>query len=318
MILSYGLWVRRFNSDRGIIGRSVDIDGHDCLVIGVMPPEFNFPLRRGAVHTPSPYVEFWAPFRSGKPVAATAALGVVARLRPGVSLSEAQQDLASISADLSRKFSATNRDHTLRMGLLRDRSLGKAKDALWFLMAAAAMFLLIGCANVANLLLARGLTRQREIALRIAIGAGSARIIRQLLTESCVLAGLGGMGGYLLTVVAWKILPAAAPVSIPRLANARADWAILVFALIVALVNGVLFGMVPALRAGWTRPIVTQGFRAHGGIAGRRDGIRSALVAVEVALAVALVVVGGQLLGSLSGYFEPILVSRQIIFLLPW
>jgi putative ABC transport system permease protein len=170
IILSYGLWVRRFNSDRGVIGHSVTIGGRSCLIIGVMPPDFDFPLRRGAVHTPSPYVDFWAPFRSGKPVAPTAALGVVARRRPGVSLGEAQQDLATISADLNREFPATNRDHILRMGLLRERMLGNAKDALWILMAAAVMFLLIGCANVANLLLARGLVRHREITVRMALG----------------------------------------------------------------------------------------------------------------------------------------------------
>lgn len=299
MILSYGLWTRRFNADPNVVGRNVIVNGHDCLVIGVMPPEFNFPLRRGAVHTPSPYVEFWAPLRTGgKPVSATEGLGLLGRLQKGVSLAEAQQDLATISADLSLEFPATNRDHTLRMGLLQDRTLGSAKDALWFLMAAAGMFMLIGCANVANLLLARGLARQREIAIRLAIGASGARIVRQLLTESCALATLGGIAGYALTVAAWKLLPALAPVSIPRLAAARADWTVLVFCLIVTLVNGVVFGMAPALRAGWTRAITSQDFRIQGSSTGRRDGFRGALVGVEVALAMALVVVGGQLLGS--------------------
>jgi putative ABC transport system permease protein len=300
MILSYGLWVRRFHSDPKIIGRTITIDGHDCLVIGVMPEEFNFPLRRGAVHTPSPYVEFWAPLRSGRPVNATEAVGVVARLRPGVRFSEAQQDLASISSDLSREFPATNRDHSLRMGLLRDRTVGSAEKALFFLLAAAVMFLLIGCANVANLLLARGLSRQREIAIRIAIGAGQRRIVRQLLTESCVLAGVGGIGGYILTVIAWNLLPAVAPVSIPRLAAARADWQVFAFALAIALLNGVLFGMMPALRSGRTSATSAQDLRAHAGIAGR-DRIRGVLVTIEVALAVSLVVIGGQLLASFVG-----------------
>jgi len=298
MILSYGLWTRRFNGNRGVIGRIIKIDGHDCLVIGVMPPEFNFPLRRAAAHTPSPYVEFWVPLQAAGPVSKTGALGVVARLRRAVSLPEAQQDLASISAALSREFPDTNRDRTLRMGFLQDRTVGSAKNALWFLMVAALMFLLIGCANVANLLLGRGLVRQREIAIRIAIGAGSARIIRQLLTESCVLAVLGGIGGYILTAAAWKILPAVAPVSIPRLAAARADWPILVFALIVALINGVLFGMVPALRAAWTRVIATHDFGARGCASGKQDRIRGSLVVAEVAISMALVVAGGQLLGS--------------------
>jgi putative ABC transport system permease protein len=168
-------------------------------------------------------------------------------------------------------------------------------------MAAALMFLSIGCANVANLLLARGLVRQREIAVRIAIGAGSARIVRQLLTESCMLAVLGGLGGYLLTAAAWKILPAIAPVSIPRLAAARADWTILGFALMVALINGVLFGIVPALRAGWTQAIAVRDFGLRGGMSGKQDRMRASLVIAEVAVTVTLVVIGGQLLGSFAG-----------------
>ena len=300
MILSYGLWVRRFNRDPSVVGRSVSIGGQTCLIIGVMPRGFDFPLRRGAVHTPSPYVDFWAPYRSGKPQAPYAAVGVVARLRPGTSLNDAQQDLATISGDLSREFPATNRDHILRVGYLRDRMLGNAENALWILMAAAVMFLLIGCANVANLLLARGLLRQREITVRMALGASRSRIVRQLLTESCVLAALGGMGGYVLTVIAWRALPGIAPQNVPRLGAAHADWWILLFSLAIALTNGLLFGMIPAIRAGWTRTNANQDLRAHGGIADRSDRVRGALVAIEVALALALVVIGGQLLTSFA------------------
>ena len=296
MILSYGLWVRRFNADQNIVGRSVNIDGHDCLVIGVMPPGFNFPLRRAAAHTPSPYVEFWAPLQES-PRATAGALGVVARLRQGVSLSNAQQDLVSISAALSREFPATNRDHNLRVGLLLDRTVGSARKSLWLLMAAASLFLLIGCANVANLLLARGLVRQREISIRFAVGAGRGRIVGQFLTESCVLALLGGLGGYVLTAAAWKVLPAIAPVSIPRLAAARADWSVLGFALAVAIFNGLLFGMAPALRAGLTRASANGDFGTRGIVTGRRDRLLGSLVIAEVAITVALVVVGGQFMG---------------------
>ena len=299
MILSYGLWVRRFNADPSIVGHSVTIDGQNCLIIGVMPRGFDFPLHRAAVHTPSPYVDFWAPYRSGKPQAPYAAVGVVARLRPGVTLSDAQQDLATISADLSRELPATNRDHILRMGPVRDRMLGNVKDALWVLMAAAVMFLLIGCANVANLLLARGLARQREITVRMALGASRSRIVRQLLTESCVLAALGGLGGYVLTVVAWRALRGLAPASVPRLNAAHADWGILVFSLVIALANGFLFGMIPAFRASWTRANANQDLRSHGGIV-VSNRVRGALVGIEVALALALVVVGGQLLANFS------------------
>ncbi len=297
MILSYGLWVRRFHADPRVVGRSVRVNGHSCLVIGVMPPEFNFPLRRVAKHTPSPYVEFWAPLSTSLG-ARNGGLGAVARLRPGVTLAQAQQEIESIGAALAREFPATNRDRTLKLGFLRDRTLKNASNALWLLMAAAVMFLLIGCANVANLLLARGLGRQREIAVRMAVGAGRGRIIRQFLTETCVLAVLGGLCGYALSAAAWKILPAAVPVSIPRLAAARADWPILAFALIAATITGVLFGMAPALRAALgTQAIAVRGFGARG-TGASRDRIRSSLVVAEVAVTVALVVVGGQLLES--------------------
>ena len=298
MILSYGLWVRRFHSDTGVVGRSVKVNGHDCLIIGVMPPNFNFPLRREAAHTPSPYVEFWAaPFPI--PANKDAGLGAVARLRPGVPMEQARQDLTSISNVLAHDFPATNRDRILTMNFLRTRAIGAAANGLLLLMAGSLLFMLIGCANVANLLLAQGFTRQREIAVRLAIGAGHGRIIRQLLTESCVLAVLGGLGGYLLTAVAWKILPALAPRSIPRLAAAQAGTSIFGFALALAIINGILFGIAPALRLARRKDAITLGgFGSRGAASGKRDQVRSSMVAAEVALSVMLVVIGGQLLGS--------------------
>ena len=296
MILSYGLWARRFNSDPGVVGRTVTVNGHSCLVIGVMPAGFNFPLRREAAHTPSPYVEFWAtPF--GVPDEG-AGLGGVARLRPGVSLAQARQDLASISDALTHDFPETNRDRILRLNLLRDRTVGVARNGLVLLMAAAVLFMLIGCANVANLLLARGIARQTEINVRLAVGAGRMRIVRQLLTESCLLAVLGGLGGYALTAASWQILPALAPVSIPRLATARPDAAILGFALVLAMINGILFGIAPAIRLTGAHTISLGGLGSRGAASGRHDRGRSSLVVAEVAVSVVLVVIGGQLLGS--------------------
>lgn len=292
MILSYGLWVRRFHSDRSVIGRSVTVNGHSALVVGVMPPDFNFPLRRDAARTPSPYVEFWAaPLHwSSNPLAAVSA---VARLRPGTSLAEARQDIASVSSALTRDFPAINRDRTLALNPLPDRAIGPASKALWLLMAASVLFMLIGCANVANLLLARGATRQREMAIRLALGAATSRIVRQLLTESCLLAMLGGLAGYLLTIQAWHLLPALAPASIPRLAAARADTAVFLFALVTAVLNGILFGFAPALRLAQTGSL-----GARGAAAGSRDGLRSWLVGSEVAFSVVLVVVGSQVLAG--------------------
>ncbi len=301
LILSYGLWTRRFHSDPTIVGRKLRLNGHDTSVIGVMSRDFDFPLRRGAAHTPVPYVDFWAPIKAGRlsPIDAEDAVGAVGRLRPGASLAEAQQDLASIGTALAREFPATNRERTLTAGALWDRTVGNARPALWFLMADASLFLLIGCANVANLLLARGMARQREMSVRMAIGAGKPRIIRQLLTESCILATLGGLAGYALTAASWRILPALVPVSIPRLAAASTDWTILVFALIAALGNGLLFGLAPALRSSASAtPTALRDLGARGAASGRHDHTRSALILAEVGITVALVLIGGQLLGS--------------------
>jgi putative ABC transport system permease protein len=292
MILSYGLWTRRFHRDPSIVGRTVITNGQACLVIGVMPPGFNFPMRREAAHTPSPYVEFWAtPLRM--PVNPEAGMGAVARLRQHVSLAAAQQDLASMSTALAHDFPALNRDRVLTLNLLRDRTVGPAARGLWMLMAAAILFMLIGCANVANLLLARSLARRREMDVRSALGAGRWRIVRQLLTESCVLGVLGGVGGFVLTAAAWKVLPALAPVSIPRLAATRVDGIVLAFALAVAAINGLVFGLAPALRAA-----LRGGLGSRGAASARHDRLRAFLVAVEVALSVMLVVIGGQVLAG--------------------
>ena len=263
-----------------------------------MPPEFNFPLRRAAAHTPSPYAEFWSAFEAPARVSSGGAIGLVGRLRPGVSVAEAEQDLESIGTALSREFPDTNRNRTLRIGLLQDRQVGNARRALWWLMAASVMFSLIGCANVANLMLARGVVRQREIAIRIAIGAGRGRIFRQLLTESCVVAMFGGLGGYLLTAAAWKIVPVLAPPDIPRLAAGRTGWVILGFALAAALTNGILFGMAPALRAARTRAIAANDLGVAKATA--QGKLRTLLVVAEVAISVVLVIVGAQLIGTFA------------------
>jgi predicted permease len=294
MLLSYGLWVRRFQGDPAVVGRTVTGSGRTCQIIGVMPPGFNFPLRRSAAHTPSPYVEFWmAPFhKSPNPAAG---MGAVSRLRSGVTLQQARQDLAAISADLAREFPETNRGRVLDLNGVLEGAVGAAGTRLWLLMAAAVLFMLIGCANVANLLLARGFARQREMAVRLALGARPRRLVRQLFTESCLLAVGGGVAGYLLTAIAWHILPAVAPVSIPRLAAARADGGVFGFAVALAIVNGVLFGIAPALRmAGWARASIGT----RGAASGRRDRVGWLLVSAEVALSLLLVVTSSQVVAG--------------------
>ncbi|HTS50078.1 MAG TPA: ABC transporter permease, partial [Bryobacteraceae bacterium] len=251
IILSYGLWTRRFASDRGVIGRSIEINGHPWIIIGVMPADFDFPLRQAVtMKTPSQHMDFWAPEAvDPAKLGRTGGYCAVARLKPGVSLAGVQQDLDAISAELARLYPRTNAGHVLHFTPLPTQVMGTARTGLWLLMGAAVLFMLIGCANVANLLLARSLARQREIAVRLALGAGPKRIARQLVTESCVLALAGGLAGYALTALAWTLLPAVAPMSIPRLAAARADGSVLAFTIVVAVLNGILFGLAPAFRS---------------------------------------------------------------------
>jgi predicted permease len=296
IILSHGLWRRRFNSDPKVIGRSVEINGHACTIIGVMPAGFDFPLRPATpVRLPSGHMDFWAALGYDPPPNARSGIGfgAVVRLRGGVNQAQANQELLAVAKDLQRKFPLTNEGRTF------DKTLGFARTGLLLLMAAAGMFLLIGCANVANLVLARALSRHREIAIRMALGAGHARIARQLIAESCVLGVAGGLAGYALTVLAWTLLPLVAPMSIPRLAAARPDWTVFAFTLAVSIANGILFGLAPALRASQRNPgTALRESASRGSIGGARNRLRSALVVGEVAVAVTLVILGGLLTAS--------------------
>ena len=301
IILSYGLWARRFNSDPRIVGRIVETNGHACTIIGVMPREFDFPLRIATtVRTPSQHMDFWIPeYKDPATIGHGEGYGAVARLKPGVSASTAQQDLDGISAQLARLYPVDDKESTLRLMPLRAQTLGFAQTGLWLLMGAAALFMLVGCANVANLLLARSLARHREIAVRLALGAGPKRIVRQLVTESCILAVAGGLAGYVLTAIAWTLLPAVAPMTIPRLAAARADGTVFIFALVIAVLNGVLFGLAPALRASGRDPGTSLRESAtRGAVGSARNRLRSALVVAEVTIAVTIVIVGGRLTAS--------------------
>ncbi len=302
MILSYGLWTRRFNADPKIIGRSVEVNGHACTIIGVMPPGFDFPMRLATtVRTPSQHMDFWAPdgLDPAKITRQSPAFGAVGRLRPGTSQTQAEQDVLAISAALEREYPRTNEGRSLHLISLRNRTLGLARTGLPLLLAAALMFLMIGCANVANLLLVRTFARQREIAVRMALGAGRSRIAKQLVSESLLLGLAGGIAGYAITVLAWKLLPAVAPMSIPRLASARPDWTVFAFALVVSALNSMIFGLAPALGSARGDPaLALRESGARGSIGAVRNHLRSALVVGEVAVAVTLVIIGGLLTGS--------------------
>lgn len=317
MILSHGLWVRRFNSDPGVIGRSIEVNGHAVVIIGVMPPDFDFPLRLAtSVRTPSGHMDFWAPrgFDPAREDRNTGS-GAVARLRPGVTVRQAEQELRAFSETQSRLHPVSEDDRTtMHAALLRDRTLGFARTGLMLLMAGSALFLLIGCANVANVLLARSTARSQEMAIRLALGAGRGRIVRLLVSESCVLGVMGGILGYGFAVVAWTLLPSVAPMTIPRLAAGRADGSVFAFALLASLVNGLLFGIAPALGAARRNPENVRGV-----VGQRSNTLRSSLVVAEIAIAVVLVVIGGLLTGSFVRLlrtdtgFEPDRVLASII-----
>jgi predicted permease len=302
MILSYDLWLRRFRADPAVVGRAVEVNGHDCRIIGVMPAGFDFPMRLATtVSTPSRHMDFWAPeaVDPARTHRGSTGYGAIARLRPGTSLAEARQDLSAIAARLASAYPRTNENRTLRAGWLRDRTLGFAQTGLLLLMAAALVFLLIGCANVANLLLARTLARRGEMALRAALGAGRWRIVRQLVTESSVLAVLGGLAGYALAALAWRLLPAVTPMSIPRLAAARADGTVFAFALVVSAFTGIAAGLAPAWRAcviDLAGALRESGARATVGTSHHR--LRSLLLLSEIVVTVVLLVIGGALAAS--------------------
>ncbi len=302
MLLSYGLWVRRFQSDRGVLGRKLEVNGHPCTVIGVMAPGFDFPMRMATtVKTPSRHMDFWAslPVEPARVDRRNTGYGAVARLRRGVSIAEAAQDLSAVSAALEKEYPASNTGRRLSLSPLRERALGLAPAGLALLLAACAVFLLIGCANVANLLLARAAGRDREVAIRLALGASRWQVMRQFLAEAVTLGLLGGFAGWGLAALAWRLLPALSPASIPRLAASRADGAVFVFAVSVSILNSLLFGLAPALNAARRLPAGALREAGTGGaIGGTSSRFRALLVAAEVSLAVVLVVIGGTLTGS--------------------
>src|SRR6202162_243121 len=302
MILSYGLWTRRFNADPKVVGRSVEVNGHACTIIGVMPPGFDFPMRLATtVRTPSQHMDFWAPdgMDPAKITRDSPAFGAVGRLRPGTAQTQAEQDVLAISGALEREYPRTNEGRSLHLISLRNRTLGFARTGLPLLLAAALLFLLIGCANVANLLLARTLARQREIAVRMALGAGRSRIVRQLVSESLLLGLAGGIAGYAFTVLAWKVLPSVSPMSIPRLSTAHPDWTVFAFTLALSAINALIFGLAPALGSARGDPaLALPESGTRGSIGAARNHLRSVLVVGEVAVAVTLVIIGGLLTGS--------------------
>jgi len=292
VVLSYALWQRRFGGQANILNQTLTLNGKSYTVIGVMPADYAYPSR----------VEMWVPVGqlSGDPNwqqrGNHPGLYAVARLKPGATISQAQADMNNIAANLEKQYPDSNTANGVRIRPMLEVFVGDVRSTLWVLFGAVGFVLLIACANIANLLLARATTRRKEMAIRAAMGAGRWRITRQLLTESVVLAVVGGTLGLVVAHFTIKLILYVSPTAIPRAREIAVDWRVLAFTLGISLLTGILFGLMPALQAGQVE--VTETLKEAGRGVSARHWLRSSLVVVEVATTMVLLIGAGLMIRS--------------------
>jgi len=294
VVLSYSLWQKRFGGDPAIINKTITLDGKSFAILGVMPPDFSMPRP----------VDVWVPINfdmdEGMKQRKAHFLRPVGRLKAGVTMAAAQADTDAIARRLEEQYPESNSGWNLRLVSLREQLVGNTRPTLFILFGAVGFVLLIACANVANLLLVRAAGRQKEIAVRTALGAGRWRIVRQMITESVLLSVAGGALGTLLAFWGVELLVALSADSLPSTAQVRIDASVLGFTLLVSLVTGVLFGLAPAIR---TMKLNLSESLKEGGRSGsegaHRNRTRSVLVVLESAVAVVLLIGAGLLVRSL-------------------
>ncbi|PZR73158.1 MAG: ABC transporter permease [Chthoniobacterales bacterium] len=309
VILSARLWQRRFNSDPNLVGKEIALNGRNFIVVGIMPAKFEFPLPLFGIQggTFAERVDIWKPIAFTKndlESRGSRSFGIIGRLKQGVSSAQAQAEINTIHARWFKQF-PDNYSPETRFGAtlypLHEQVVGGMRTALLILLAAVGVVLLIACANLTTMLLARAGAREREFAIRVALGANRLQLLRQILCESVLLAIIGGIAGTVLAIWGLDLLRAIGAQTVPRIAEANLDARVLLVTLVTSIVTGILFGIFPALASG--NPELTEALKEGGrgattGI--RRNRVRNALVIAEVAMALVLLVGAGLLMKSFA------------------
>ncbi|HMD83219.1 MAG TPA: ABC transporter permease [Terriglobia bacterium] len=295
VLLGYGFWQRRFNSDPGIVGKSAALSGRTYTVVGVMPPGFEFP--RGE--------QLWIPYAleidPNKQSRNAKNLEVIARLKAGVSVEQAETVLKTLAAVSEQRFPSQQKNWTAAVVPLRQHLMGDTRARLLLLFGATGFVVLIACSNLANMLLARGVLRTRELAMRAALGAGRFRLLRQVIVETVLLAVLGGAAGLAIAIWAVRALVALGSATVPQLQGVHPDWRVLSFALGCSLTAGAVSALVPALRA--SRTDVNEALKQTPGASaasGSARGLGGALVVSELALALVLLAGAGLMVNTMA------------------
>jgi putative ABC transport system permease protein len=292
VVLSYGLWQRRFGGQTSILNQAITLNAKTYTVIGIMPESYAFPSR----------VEMWVPVgqlsdlpgwqqRGNHP-----GLYGVGRLKPGVTFEQADADMNNVAANLEKQYADSNSGNRVRLRPLVEIFVSDVRRALWVIFGAVGFVLLIACANIANLLLARATARKKEMAIRTAVGASRWRLARQLLTESILLALIGGTIGLLLARWGVDLILYVSPDAIPRSREIGLDWTVLAFTMGVSFLTGILFGLIPAIQAGEVD--VHETLKESGRSMSSRQWLRSSLVVVEVATTLVLLIGAGLMIRS--------------------